>query len=151
MLFIFCYFFILVLNLIDWFINLMRLIFFSNWFELNWIVLTIVLADICAVTGWRTGNTNPDVRIATSASISSRSACSSSTATLPESAPFTVHPFIHPLLLFLLFKKTAPILNWMIWSLQVMDSETGLLTAGRDKTARVWSLQSQVYRRCYLF
>lgn len=25
-----------------------------------------------------------------------------------------------------------------------MDSETGLLTAGRDKTARVWSLHSQV-------
>ena len=25
----------------------------------------------------------------------------------------------------------------------VMDSETGLLTAGRDKTARVWNLQSQ--------
>ena len=25
-----------------------------------------------------------------------------------------------------------------------MDSETGLLTAGRDKTARVWSLNSQV-------
>ena len=24
-----------------------------------------------------------------------------------------------------------------------MDSETGLLTAGRDKTARVWNLQSQ--------
>lgn len=25
-----------------------------------------------------------------------------------------------------------------------MDAETGLLTAGRDKTARVWSLHSQV-------
>lgn len=28
----------------------------------------------------------------------------------------------------------------------VMDSETGVLTAGRDKTARVWSLHSQVTR-----
>lgn len=26
----------------------------------------------------------------------------------------------------------------------VMDSEIGMLTAGRDKTARVWSLHSQV-------
>ncbi|XP_046448529.1 WD repeat-containing protein 81-like isoform X2 [Daphnia pulex] len=30
-----------------------------------------------------------------------------------------------------------------IRSIHVMDSETGLLTAGRDKTARVWSLNSQ--------
>ena len=31
-----------------------------------------------------------------------------------------------------------------IRSIHVMDSETGMLTAGRDKTARVWNLQSQV-------